>query len=429
MKEIFKRIITEFIEREIPDYTERDLVIPHDAKKIITLIGARRTGKTTIILNTVKKLRRTVNPERVVYINFEDDRVFPLELRNLDDILEAYFELYPNPSGDLIYLFFDEVQNVKNWEKYVRRIYDSGRYCITVTGSSSKLLSGDLATSLRGRSLSYEVFPFSFREYLKHYDIKPSFYSQAGRGRIKNLFNRYMVSGGFPEFIDLDEIQQPKAVKEYNDLVIYKDILERYGAGNVYLMKYLIKYLFVNNSTLVSFNKIYNDFKSMGLTLGRNTIYEYASYLEDAYALFFVQNFSENIRVQNRNPKKVYLIDNSLKNLYTLKMDLGRNMENVVFLDLRRRSQLIYYLRDTKEIDFYLPMEKDFQLINVCYSVEDSLTKKREVDSLLVYMEKLRLNKGLILTNDSEGVVESGRRMVYLKPVWKWMLEGQDRQG
>ena len=285
MKEIFKRIIAEFIEKELPEYFEREIKIETATNRVVCLIGARRTGKTSIMLNRINGLRKTIEKSKIIYINFEDDRLFPIQLENLDEIMEAYFELYPENIKEKLYLFFDEVQIIENWEKYIRRLHDTGKYEITITGSSSKLLSKEIATGLRGRSISYEIYPFSFSEILGYKKIGKNYYSEKTRSEIKSEFEKYIKNGSLPEFLKMGENERNKAIKEYNDLVIYKDISERFRAENIFLLKYLVKFLFMNNGNLISFNKIYNDFKSLGLSISRNSIYEYTSYLEEAYAV------------------------------------------------------------------------------------------------------------------------------------------------
>lgn len=235
MKEVFKKIITDFIELELPKLIEREIELPLGSKKIISVIGARRTGKTSLLFNHIKKLRVKYPADRIIYINFEDDRLFPLGLKDLDVLMEAYYELFPSNRGEKIFIFFDEVQNVKNWEIFIRRIYDTLNCSIIITGSSSKLLSKEISTSLRGRSISYEVFPFSFKEYLEYKEINTNFYSSASRSKILHAFNQYLIDGSLPEMIELEAGQRDKALKEYSDLVIYKDLVERYQIGNLHL--------------------------------------------------------------------------------------------------------------------------------------------------------------------------------------------------
>lgn len=166
-KDIFKRLITDFHERDLSDVIDRYISIPLNVQKIISIVGVRRSGKTYILYNLIKKLQTDVDRNDIVYINFEDDRLFPLQLQDLNNLVEGYYELYPDRKSKTVYFFFDEIQNVPAWERFIRRLYDTEKCRIFVTGSSSKLLSKEIATSLRGRTLSYEIFPLSFREFLR----------------------------------------------------------------------------------------------------------------------------------------------------------------------------------------------------------------------------------------------------------------------
>ncbi|HQI97823.1 MAG TPA: ATP-binding protein, partial [Syntrophorhabdus sp.] len=276
-KDLFKRIIADSQDKNLAGVIDRNLEIPLDTGKIICLIGVRRSGKTHVLYSIISKLRKTVDPSNIVYINFEDDRLFPLELKDFNTLLDAYYELYPNKKNEKVYFFFDEIQNVQNWEKFIRRLYDTENCSIFLTGSSAKLLSREIATALRGRTLSYEVFPLSFSEYLRFKGIKTDGHSSKTQALIRNAFSDYLTRGGFPELIHYDQSLSTKILQEYIDLIIYRDIIERFGVSNTFLLKRLVKFCFTNISTLVSLNKLYNSFKSEGLNISRNTVYEYIS--------------------------------------------------------------------------------------------------------------------------------------------------------
>ena len=195
----------------------------------------------------------------MIYLNFEDDRLHNLTITDLDLILESYYELYPALRNQKTYWFFDEIQNIQGWEKFIRRIHDTENCQIFITGSSSKLLSSELATSLRGRTIAYEVFPFSFPEYLSYHNIDINLHSSASRSWIKHHFDHYLTHGGFAEcFTQNDDIER-RILSDYLDLIVYRDIIERFGITNRALLKHLIRYLFANPATLVSFNKLYKD--------------------------------------------------------------------------------------------------------------------------------------------------------------------------
>ncbi len=262
MKEAFKKIITDFHERSLPRTVSREIQVPLDSGKIVSLVGVRRSGKTCILFQLIEKLRQNHDPSRIVYINFEDDRLYPLRLSHLDDLMTGYYELYPDNRKKRIYLFFDEIQNVENWELFVRRIYDTLDAQIFVTGSSSKLLSAELATSLRGRTITYEIFPFSFSEFLSFNGIEINFNSSKSLSYIVNAFDVYIYQGGFAETIGVLPAIRTKILRDYANLIIYKDIIERHGIQNLALMKHLVKYCFTHMGTAVSMTKLFNDYKS-----------------------------------------------------------------------------------------------------------------------------------------------------------------------
>lgn len=321
MKEILKNIIVNFIEKELPATKEREIELPADSGKIISIVGARRTGKTFLLYSLIKKLRDRVARDRIIYINFEDDRLFPASLKTMDIFLESYYELYPDNRNKTVFFFFDEIQEIGKWELFIRRLYDTENCSIFITGSSSKLLIKEVSTALRGRSISYELFPLSFREYIRFRDIDIKKYSSRSSSKIVNTFNEYLFSTAFPELINMQEDLKRKALNEYLDLIIYKDIVEKYNVSNIYLMKYLVKFLFSNSANLISINKIFNEMKSAGLNISRNSVYEYISYLEDSYTIFSLPLFTRNLREQRRNPNKYYSIDTGLRMAMTISED------------------------------------------------------------------------------------------------------------
>jgi predicted AAA+ superfamily ATPase len=425
MKETFKRLITDFIQKDIKDILPREYDIPLESKKIISLIGVRRSGKSSILFDIVNKLRENIPRENIIYLNFEDDRLFPLKLQNLDDILESYFELYPQNYDKKFYLFLDEVQVVDGWEKYVRRVYDNYEIHIYITGSSAKLLSSEIATSLRGRSITYEIFPLSFSEYLYFKNIEVNLHSTKSLGFIKNALNTYIIDGGFIETVEEDNTIARKILSDYLELIVYKDIVDRYNIKNRMLLKQLTKYCFTNIATLISFTKLYNDFKSQGFKLSKDTIFEYISHLEDAYALFSVAIYKNSIKQEQRNPKKIFAIDSGFKKIYDYAIgeDLSKLYENIVFLHLRRETKEIYYYKGRQELDFYANIEGKKLLINVSVDIQDEKTKKREFKALLEAMEYFNSTEAYLITKDKESVEEIEGKKIKIVPLYKWLLD------
>jgi len=425
MKQVFKRLITDFIEKDIKNILPREFSIPIESKKVISLIGVRRSGKSSILFDLINQLREEIDRENIIYINFEDDRLYPLELSHLDFILESYYELYPKKRDEKIYLFLDEVQVVQNWEVYVRRVYDNENIQIYITGSSAKLLSTEIATSLRGRTITYEIFPFSFKEYLEFKNIEINLNSSKSLSFINNELNNYLFDGGFAETIDEDKSISRKILSDYLELIVYKDIVDRYNITNRSLLKSLNKYCFTNIATLVSFTKLYNEFKSQGFKLSKDTIFNYLSHLEDAYAIFTLPIYRNSVKEEQRNPKKIYAIDNGFKKIYdyAIDKDVSKLYENIVYLHLRRQTKDLYYFKQNHEVDFYARVEGKEYLVNVSYIIENEKTRKRELDGLLEAMDYFNLDESYLITKDEESVVEIENKKIYIEPLYNFLLK------
>lgn len=424
MKEIFKQLIVDSQERTFDHIIKRDIDIPLDSKKIVSLVGVRRSGKTSILLDAINMLRKKVARENIVYINFEDDRLFPISLKDLDDLINSYFELFPEKIDEKIYLFLDEVQNITHWEKFVRRIYDSLNICIFVTGSSSKLLSIEIATALRGRTLTYEVFPLSFHEYLRFRKIEIKNHSSRSLNFIKNALEDYIHCGGFPETVGQQQDTQQRILRDYIDLIVYRDIVERYGIKNHALLKHLIKYSFSNMATLLSITKLYNEFKSQGYKVGKDTLFDYFSMLNDAYALFSAPIFRNSIKEEQRNPKKIYAVDNGFKMIFdaSVSKDYSKLYENTVFLSLRRQTREVYYFKQQQEVDFYAVINQRKHLVNVSYDIDNLSTKEREVSGLLEAMRYFDCSESYLVTKETEETITRDGCSIKVIPLWKWLL-------
>lgn len=423
-KDVFKRLIADSHEKDLFYVMDRDMEIPLNTNKIISLVGVRRSGKTHVLYSIINKLRKIADSENIVYINFEDDRLFPLEMKDLNILLDAYYEMHPDKKNEKVYFFFDEIQNVQNWEKFIRRLYDTENCSIFLTGSSAKLLSKEIATALRGRTLSYEVFPLAFSEFIRFKGIKPDLHSSKSQARIKNALSDYLIRGGFPEIVNYEKAVFMKTLQDYIDLIMYRDVIERFGITNTFLLKRLIKFCFSNISTLVSLNKLYNDFKSEGLSISRNTVYEYVSYLEDAYAIFTVPMYAKSVREQWRNPRKIYSVDVIFKTVmdYPLFIDIGRVFENIVFLELRRKAERIYYFKGKYEVDFYYTAGGKERLLNVSYEMESRDTRDREIRGLVEAMKRFSLKESTIVTSEQKESVKTDAGEINVIPLWQWLL-------
>jgi hypothetical protein len=400
------------------------LEIPFKIHKIITITGARRSGKTYYLYSLIERLRKTIKRELLVYINFDDDRLFPLEIKSLNDFIEAYYELYPDNRNEKVHFFLDEIQNISNWELFVRRIYDKENCDVYLTGSSSKLLSREIATSLRGRTIVFELFPLSFNEFLNWKSIKHVEYSIKAQSKVIHAFEHYTASSALPELFNISGDAINKVLHEYINMVVYKDLIERYQISNHFLIKYLVKFLLNNTGNLISINKVYNDFKSLGIKVAKQSLYQYIDYLEDAYIFYSVPLFTNNIREKNRNPQKIYCIDNGLKELVSITKDTGRLYENLVFLQLRRKYKELFYYKQKQEVDFcFYNDRKEIELINVSFSLADHKTKQREIEGLSEAMTALNITSSTLINDHLEESLILGNKSINIIPLWKWLAQ------
>ena len=419
MKQIIKQIIREFHLKKPLKIIDREKEIPLDSKKIISLIGPRHSGKTFLLYQLMKKIEDKTN---ILYLNFEDDRL-NLEQKDLNLIFEAYFELYPEKKEEEIYIFFDEVQEVKGWEKFVRRIYDTITDRIFITGSSAKLLSKEIATNLRGRTIKYEVLPLSFKEYLKFKKINESTHTIRGKAMLLKEFKLYLKRGGFPETVNMiDEIHR-KTIDEYLDVMIYRDIIERYSIKNINSLNYLIRKVLTNPSGEISINKIYNELRSNNIKVTKDHLYSYLYYLNEAFVISVLKNYSESFIKQK--VKKIYPIDTSLSmnSLIGTSDERGKLLETICYNELKRQNKEVYYFSEQKECDFTIRKKnRIINAIQVCHILNEK-NKDREVKGLLEAMNKFKLKKGLILTLNQEDTFNIEGKIILVKPVWKWLLE------
>lgn len=429
-KALVKEIIADFHERKLPVHTPRmvDLACPEN--KIRCLTGVRRSGKTFTFYQLIDELlQRDIDKQRILYINFEDERFLPLTVADFSTILNAYYEMFPAFKEQQVFFFFDEIQNISQWEKFIRRIHDTENARINLTGSSSKLLSRDLATALRGRTLSYEIFPFGFAEFLRCKNIPHDIISSKARSQVVNAFETYLYCGGFPEILGYREEFRLKTLQEYFNLILYKDLIERYDIRNFALVKYLLRFLLANNANPFSVNKFYNDSKSQGYQISKDTIHNYLSYLEDAYCFSLVPIFSESLRVRQVNYRKIYAIDHGLvtATASSQSYNTGRLLETMVYNQLRRtydRERIFYYRTFAgAEIDFVASTQNAaIELIQVCEQLTDSATRDREIEALLAGMDELKLEQATIITRDHSETLSAGDKKIRVIPFYAWAL-------
>lgn len=424
-KEQLKQIIRDFHLSGNFAVKPRALQLPIDTKKIITLIGVRRCGKTSILYHAINQLCKTVDKTKILFLNFEDERL-ELNSDELDLILQGYMELCPEQNLSECYFFFDEIQNIPNWQKFIRRVYDSVTKNIFITGSNSKLLSSEIATSLRGRTLSFEVFPLSFEEYLLFKDIEIDLYSSKSLAYIKNAQSLFLKNGAFPETLFLEEVYANQTLQEYFNVLLYKDLAERYNITNTVALKFFLKRLIASTTKQISINKIYNELKSSGIKIGKNTLYDFLDYVQNIYLALVLQKYDTSLAITELGEKKIYSIDIGLNNATEFKFsdNIGKALENAVFLELRRHYDEIYYYRTHKsECDFLIfENGKITNAIQVTYDMSDADTKDREIKGLVEACKNFDLTTSIIVTYDSEDEIEKDSVKISLIPFYKWVI-------
>ncbi len=423
-----KRIIVQWKEFKLPAFLPRLVKIDLGIDFIIAITGPRRAGKTYLCFQLIDGLlKEGISKENVLYINFEDEKLLGAEAGDLELLMDAFYEVSDVRKSQKIYLFLDEIQNVKNWDVWVRRMHDSYKNMqLTITGSSSKLLSSEISTRLRGRVLNREIFPLSFREFLAwkniSYDLRTVSYSKE-RFEVKKHFADFLINGGYPS-ITAQNVPKESVLQGYYESMIFKDVVERYNIKEVKKLKVLAALLFESVSKEITYNSLANRLKSLGFGVSKNTIIEYLSHFEDAYLFFQNLKYEYSLTKQIGSIKKVYCIDNGLVNAVSFRFseDKGRLMENLVFVELRRRGKKVYYNKDKSECDF-LVCEKNrvagaLQVTNVLNDENET----REINGLLAAMEKYNLGEGTVLAYDQEDARTVGSKSIKVVPIWKWLL-------
>ena len=335
---ILQVLLGEFYDKlaTLNDIVIRDAKLPEAENKIKVVIGMRRAGKTFFLYQHILKLlSEGVSRNCILYINFEDDRLIPLNQQKLGKLVDAFYTLFPENHEKKCYIFSDEIHTIEDWQLVVRRLHNSKNAEIFLTGSSAKLLSKEIATSFRGRSLATEVWPYSFHEFLraKKISIDISVFDKKTEDTLQQLFLQYLSIGGFPEVVSYNADDRQQTLQEYLDVAIYRDIIERHVIKTPSIIKYMISSMVYNAGKPFTINKFYNDLKSQGYQVGKDALYDYADFIEDAYLAFAVPIYDKSIRKVQTNPKKIYAIDPGLVRSLTLDHDndLGSLFENVIY--------------------------------------------------------------------------------------------------
>jgi len=394
MREVIRQKIVDGVRASAPSLTPRDIRVPQVPGKAVAVVGMRRSGKTTFLWQVLgEKLRQGVPREALLFFSFEDERLIGMRADDLQLVVEEYYLLFPDRRGrETVVFFLDEIQVVTGWETFIRRILDTERVEVFLSGSSARLLSREVATSMRGRAMEVRVTPFSFREYLRHQGNEPQqppeLLTTADRSLLQNRLLAYLVEGGFPEAQGISAQDRYQLLQSYVDVVLLRDVIERYDVSHPVALRWMVRYLLGNAAGLFSVHKMHNDLRSQGFAVGKDTVYAYLAYLEDAFLVQSVAIAASSERQRMVNPRKVYPVDASLIPLFdrTGRANVGHALETCVFWELQRRGAEVHYVRTASdhEVDFLARYwDGHEQLIQVCADMTDEQTAEREFRALV----------------------------------------------
>jgi predicted AAA+ superfamily ATPase len=422
-KDLLKTIIIDSQQKVLPEVWLRTLKIPAGSGKVITLTGVRRSGKTYHLFNLMNRLKSNgVSNEKLLYFNFADERL-NFSPPELDLILQAYQELYPTQKLSECFFFFDEIQEAPDWEKFVNRVHDSISPNVFITGSNARLLSQEIATSLRGRTLTFEVYPLSFYEFVQIQSPGLNPHSSTDRAVLVNLFKRFMHQGGFPELIRLEDALKDKILQEYFNVMLFRDLIERYQISNSTILKYFCKRVIGASAGEFSVHKIYNELKSQGYKVSKDTLYAFQDYVEAIYLNRFVNKWSASVVKSESAQKKCYVIDQGLGAAldYKLSQDKGRLLETTVALELLKHGKQIAYHQNGSECDFLVTDRGNVTAaIQVSTDISDNKTREREIKGIVQSCQNFGLHEGVILTLDHTEELERDGVRVRIFPAWQF---------
>ena len=437
LQQIIRDKLLEAVQTAAPEFTRRLVALPKLTNKAVCVIGMRRAGKTTFLHQCrADLLAAGVPAAQLVYFNFEDERLAGLDAARLSLIPDTHLRLFPAAAEHRTTFFFDEIQRVPGWEVFTRRLMDSGHHSLFLSGSSAKLLSREIATSMRGRGWELVIHPFSFAEFLAHQGnavpANPGELTGRQSAVLDHHFWRYLEVGGFPEAQELTKPERCELLQGYVDVVLLRDVIERHGIANVAALRQLVRRLLGSPAGLFSVQKFFSDLKSQGIAVSRETVHDLLAHLEDACLLQSVPVATDSEKRRNVNPRKCYPVDTALIHAFDRsgRPNTGHALESAVFVELMRRKYEIAYVKTASgyEVDFLArSLTNEALLVQVCASVDDPATLEREVRALQEAMDEHPRAKALILTLESRLPQPPVPKPVRLLSAWQWMLGGDGR--
>jgi hypothetical protein len=394
VREVIRQKIIDSLAAPIPVFTHRDIRLPGVAGKAVAVIGMRRTGKTTFLWQVLaERLSQGASREGLLYFSFEDERLTGMRSADLHLVVEEYYRLHPQVQDrQRAVLLFDEIQTVPGWETFTRRLLDTEQVELFISGSSARLLSREVSTSMRGRAMEALVLPFSFREYLRHLGrepfVSPERLPKAARSALEKDLRAYLTDGGFPEAISVAVRDRSELLHGYVDVVLLRDVVERHAVSHPVALRWMIRHLLANAAGSFSVNKFHGDLHSQGIAVAKDTLHAYLGYLEDAFLIRTVSLVSESERRRMVNPRKIYPIDPGLIPVFDRsgRANLGHALETCVLLELERRGAEVGYIRTSSgfEVDFMARYpDGTRELIQVCTDLDAPATRERETRALI----------------------------------------------
>lgn len=430
LRNIFQSIIA-LHQEEIPlSLHERSLQLPLNKQRIVTVTGVRRCGKSSLLHLTINRLLASgVDKEQILYIGFDDERLANMDVSDFDEILQAYRLMYPDRPLSSVYMFFDEIQIVKGWELFVLRVYKS--YCknVYVTGSTAQMLSGEMSSALRGWPDEYTEYPLSFKEFIAFKGVKANRYTEEGAALMANMFKSYLLTGGFPQTVLANvETERVKLLQAYFNTMLFRDMIEHYNiSASPSVVRYFLKRVFNNITKPSSVNNIYNDLKSQGLKLSKDSLYQWLDYACNIFLLHKVPKYSKSIIKQSTSLSKYYVVDFALAKSVLLPQseEKGKALENAVYMHLARHlneNEQIYYFNEGAECDFVIANDEGVkELIQVCWEL-DEFNTPRECGGLCAASAATGCKKASIITCNQAQSIHYGDLQINVVAAWDFML-------
>ena len=427
LRSIFQSVIA-LHQEELPlRLKDRKQHLPINKDCIVTVTGIRRCGKSSLLSLTVNRLLQSgVRPEQILYIGFDDERFVSMQTADFDEILQAYREMYPTQPLKDVYMFFDEIQLIEGWELFVLRVFKN--YCkhIYITGSTAKMLSGEMASALRGWPDEYREYPLSFDEYLDFKDVKANRFTEDGAAVLASEFKHYCKEGGFPQVVLADvATEKIKILQSYFNTMLFRDMIEHYGiSASPSVVRYFLKRVMNNITKPTSVNNIYNELKSQGMRVSKDSLYQWLDYACNIFLLRKVPKYTQSIVKQNLSPAKYYIADFAMRNATLLPQsdDEGKALENIVYMALERdlgEEDQVFYFNETVECDFVVVKADHVeQLIQVCWQLDDN-NLSREVEGLVAASSYTGCKNCTIVTYNQQRTIDHDGLCINVVPVWK----------